>query len=204
MSLVAFLDRQHAGKPSVAKVGDRGARHDLDGSGSIDTDEMEAMLTGYMGLAAEGRLLELGHHAIPLSDGWYADRHGRVNAMSSRFPGWLRAYVALHLNSAAVPPTYGAVFYWPGSSQGRLLATCIADQLRERCPELPRVIVDAADPDRWPGPHATIKGVGRPVAICYEPAPLNLPAAAPLFEMQGLRRMGECLATGLHHWALSR
>lgn len=197
---ISFIDRQHAGKPSLPSVSDRGARHDLDGSGSIETDEMEAMLTGYMSLATEAMLIEMGHLAIPISDGSYRDRHHRVNDYSTRFIGQPQSYIAMHINADSPAGDYGAVFFHPGSSQGKMLASYIADALRDTCDELDRVLALPATPSDWPGPYATIKGVGRPIAICFEPCFINQPLHAPLLEMQGLRRMGAALAEGINIW----
>ena len=47
----------------------------------------------------------------------------------------------------------------------------------------------------------TIKGV-KAYAICAEPAFIDSPAHRPLFNATGMRRIGDCLANGIHSFIL--
>lgn len=197
MALI-FLDRQHAGKPG-RKVSDRGAQADLDGDGKIEVHEREAMLTPKYLLNAEERLLELGHDVITLSDGWYSERHNRVNRYSQGVSG-PKVYVAAHINAGG--GDYGAVFYDSRSSSGPKLAQKIAIKMKNACPEIDGGIkIIPAKPDDWTL-HAnnTIRGVGSPVAICFEPCFIDNDTHKVLLTEAGLSRIGIALAEGIHSW----
>lgn len=203
MPILAILSRDHSGKPAPTKVQDRGAAYDLDGDGHIHAPEREAFLTGYVSLAAEARLYELGHHVIPIADGWYSDRHARANEYARKFPGMPCVYVALHLNADTHGGGYGLVCPDYRSRKGEVVANHVATALGTIADELDAVRVVPAAPDTWTAnAYATIKGLGNPIGLCYEPAFLSNPKHHPLFEMQGLRRLGTALAEGLHAWAL--
>jgi len=62
--MLVFLDRQHVGQ--VRRLGSLGAIADVDGDGEKQIHEAEAFWTGYLSLALETNLRELGHDVIPL------------------------------------------------------------------------------------------------------------------------------------------
>jgi len=196
--VVVYLDRQHSGKPG-RKAGDRGAAVDLDGDGTIGIDEREAMLTARYLLACEAALLEAGHTVIPISDGWYSDRHARVNQYAGGFD-CQQVYVAAHLNAGK--GDYGAVFWDHRSRSGPELASRIARQIRMVAPEINGVKTIAAKPDDWTrAAFATIAGVVQPVAICFEPFFMDQPSHADLSSRSGLAAIGRGLAAGIDAWA---
>lgn len=199
MRCVVYLDRQHSGKPG-RKAEDRGAAADLDGDGSISVDEREAMLTARYGLAAEAALIEAGHIVVPIADGWYSDRHRRVNQYAGTFPKeYPQVYVSLHLNAGG--GDYGAVFYDHRSRSGPELSARIAKQLRMVAPELNGVKCIPAKPGDWTKhAWATIQ-VQQPVAICYEPAFIDCPEHSELLTKEGLSCIGRALAAGIDAWA---
>ena len=200
---VIYLDRQHSGKPG-RRVGDRGATADLDGDGVKEVNDREAMLTPVYLLACEERLLEFGHAVIPISDGWYSDRHQRVNEYAGGFPkGTKQIYVAAHLNAGG--GKYGAIFYDHRSRRGPELAARIAKELRLVAPELTDVRSIGATPDNWTrNAYATIGGVVQPVGLCVEPAFMDTPEHQDLLgSPEGLRSIGYAIANGIHHWISS-
>ena len=200
MKWVVYLDRQHSGKPG-RKAEDRGAAADLDGDGLISVEEREAMLTARYGLAAEAALIEAGHIVVPIADGWYSDRHRRVNQYAGTFPKeYPQVYVSLHLNAGR--GEYGAVFYDHRSRSGPELSARIAKQLRMVAPEVNGVKCIPAKPDDWTrAAYGTIGGIMQPVGICYEPCFMDNPAHADLLTREGLAAIGRALAAGIDAWA---
>ena len=198
---VVYLDRQHSGKPG-RKANDRGAQADIDGDGVIGVEEREAMLTARYLLACEVALLHMGHTVIPISDGWYRDRHKRVNAYAAGFPSDVpQVYCAGHLNAGG-GGDYGAIFYDSRSKAGPVLARRIANQIRMAAPEIDSVKAIAASPDDWTkNAHATIANVGRPVAVCLEPLFIDQPAHADLLTPEGLTVIGRAISAGIDAWA---
>jgi len=191
-----ILDRQHAGQ--VGRIADRGAQADLDHSGGIDAHEREAMLTpGYI-LAAEARLIALGHEVIVISDGTYAARALRAIDYGAD------VYVACHANAGA--GDYGLAVANVGSTQGAALAAAITRHLGTLCPELRRTVVGDTSAASFPRAAACIGGVAkaRAVGICYEPGFLDQPAHAALWTPAGLVRVGQALAEGIHAWGAGR
>ena len=200
VSCVVYLDRQHSGKPG-RKASDRGAGSDLDGDGSVGVEEREAMMTARYLLACEVALLQMGHTVIPIADGWYSERHDRVNRYAADFgPDVPQVYCSGHLNAGG--GLYGAVFFDHRSSSGPDLAQRIAGQIRMVAPELDAVKTFGASPDDWTkNAHATIAGVGRPVAVCLEPLFIDQPAHADLMTQEGLTVIGRAIAAGIDAWA---
>jgi N-acetylmuramoyl-L-alanine amidase len=199
MGLV-FLDRQHAGKLG-RRMSDRGAAVDVDDDGQIEVWESEAMLTPKYLLAAETRLIELGHDVICLSDGWYSDRHDRCNEYVRNYRG-PKVYVSAHLNAGSKNQAdYGAVFYDWRSTTGQECATYISICLRDACPELTGgVKVIQSRPDNWTkNAYNTIAGVSV-TAICFEPFFMDFAGHRPLLSDAGLARVGVALAEGLNDW----
>ena len=200
MKCVIYLDRQHSGKPG-RKAKDRGAGADLDGDGVIGIDEREAMLTARYLLACESALLEMGHTVIPISDGWYGDRHSRINQYAGTFAaGVPQVVIAGHLNAGG--GDYGAVFYDHRSRSGPELAARIAKQLRMVAPEINGVKCIPAKPDDWTrNAFATIGGLMQPIGICYEPAFMDKDTHQDILTREGLSAIGRSLAAGIDAWA---
>ena len=197
MTGTVYLSRDHSGKPGRAS-GDRGASADLDGSGTIESDEREANLTPRYLFAAEMALLEAGHRVIPISDGWYSERARRVNQYAGSFQG-PQVYVAAHLNAGG--GRYGAIFYDHRSRTGPTLAQYIAKELRLVAPELSEVKAIAAKPDGWTrNAYGTIGGVVQPVTICFEPCFIDCPDHAELLTENGLTALGHALAHGINRY----
>jgi N-acetylmuramoyl-L-alanine amidase len=166
----------------------------------VEVFEQEANLTPTIALHAMARLVELGHHVIVLSDGDYADRHKRVNRYAAGRSDTV--YCALHLNAGG--GSWGLWFFDYRSQRGPALARAIAkahedtiDELNGDCRAVP------CKADGWTkNAFYTIKGVD-PVAICCEPAFLDQPSHATLFDHKGLRRLGTALAEGIHAWGVT-
>lgn len=202
--MIVILDRQHAGKPG--KLRDRGAWADMDGDGRQQLEETEAAFTLQYIAAAEFALMRLGYDVMILSDGWYKDRHVRANGYGAG------VYVACHLNAGAPKSgqgrAYGAVFYdhRSGATRGPALADSIAAELGAACPELGAgVRVFKARPDDWTkNAYYTIKGVQKPVGICYEPAFMDAQNHRDLFTPEGMSRIGVALADGIDAWYRAR
>ena len=188
-----ILDRQHAG--NAGRINDRGAAFDVDADGVVEDHEREAMLTpGYI-LAAEARLIALGHEVIVISDGTYPARALRAIDYGAD------VYVACHANAGA--GDYGLAVANVGSARGAALATAIAGKLRVLCPELRRVVVGDTSAASFPRAAACIGGVAkaRAIGICYEPGFLDQPSHAALWTPAGLVRVGHALAEGIDAWA---
>ena len=145
MKRLVFLDIQHAGKPP-AKMSDRGAAADLNHNGITEISEAEARWTAVIAFHLEGHLLSAGYQVITLSDGWYKDRHARVNDYAGQAGelGYARSvYLALHLNSlhggqpSDSSGTYSSFFYHHGTTQGNgdLLAQGIAESMKDQLAE---------------------------------------------------------------------
>ena len=186
----------------------RGAWGDLDQDGRHDLIESEAIWTGFIALAAELRLRHLGHQVYPISHGRYQDRHKAANAVKAD------VYVALHLNSltggtrSGQNGNYAAVFHDHRSKaeNGPALAADIAAQLSELPVFGSRVRIWKARGDDWTKrAYSTIRGVKKPVAICYEPAFIDLKAHQDaFFSPDKIGILGERLADGIHAWAQRR
>jgi N-acetylmuramoyl-L-alanine amidase len=191
-----ILDRQHAGQ--VRRPDDRGAAADLDGDHVIGQHEREAMITPLYILAAEARLIMLGHEVIVISDGTYPERAARAIGYAAD------VYVACHANAGA--GDYGLAIANAGSTSGAALATAITAKLRTLCPELRRVVVGDTSAASYPRAAACIGGVAkaRAVGICYEPGFLDQPSHAPMWSGSGPTRVGQALAEGIDAWGSSR
>lgn len=193
--MVIFLDRQHTGKP--ARPTDRGASHDLDGDGTVAVHEMEVYWSGYLGLMLETRLVQEGHTVIPISDGSYSDRHTRVNEYSARFPDDRLIYLALHFNAGG--GSYCSMFYHHQSSKGQYLADCINEGLEQYIPQVSAFKSIPATSEDWTkNAFYTIRGVGRPVAICMEP--LFIDTHSDLMTQEGMAKIVLGVAQGIQKW----
>ena len=191
---IIFIDYQHVGKPSPRKVGDRGAGVDIDDDGKIASDEREAYWTRKIGLVIEDKLIRQGADVIPLSDGWYADRHDRVNEYAKLYRGRRQIYLAMHLNAGG--GDYSAFFYFPNSSSGKELAEYLSEAIKEHC-GIKRNKVWAATPEDWKNPYNTIKGVGSPIAICCEPIFMDSPKHKHLLSEAGVELISDAFVEAL-------
>ena len=176
-----FLDRQHLGKPG--RWNDEGAKN---------AEVTETYLTSQYIFAAENHLRMQGIDVCVLTDGWYSQRHARVN----EYAEGRGVYIACHINAGG--GSYGASFYDHRSTNGSRLAQAINIQLANACPELESVKRIECRPNDWTK-HAfnTIKAVGRPVALCFEPLFIDCDAHKPLTTPEGIRRVGIALADGI-------
>ena len=179
---IVFLDRQHTGKPG--KWTD---------SGCTDGVHQEIYLTQKYITAAEMRLRSRGVDVCTISDGLYSDRHQRVNAYSSTHK--VSIYVACHINAGG--GSYAAVFYDGRSMYGQKLATEICDSL-STIDALPKRRAEPCRVGDWTE-HAynTIRGVGQPIGICFEPSFIDCASHKDLLSDQGLTNIGNCLADGI-------
>lgn len=184
--MMIFLDRQHLGKPN--RWNDEGAKN---------SEVTETYLTSQYIFHAENHLRMQGFDVCVLTDGWYKDRHRRVNDYCANVSGKC-VYVACHINAGG--GDYGASFYDHRSESGKRLAHSINLRLLNHCPELRTAKNIAATPEDWTkNAYNTIKGVGKPVAICFEPLFIDCAAHEPLTTPEGIRRVGVALAEGIQY-----
>ena len=192
--MIVFIDRQHAGKPS--KIDDRGAAVDINGDGDIASDEREAHWTGFISLVLEQRLLQMGHKVIPISDGSYRSRHARVNEYAGRYDEPM-VYLAMHLNAGG--GHYGSFFYDARSSSGHQLAEDLCDGMRSSIKTIRTFkSIECKSSDWTKNAFNTIKGVGRPVAICCEP--IFIDTHMDLLNAFGASQIALGIAQGLSKW----
>lgn len=191
--MIVFIDRQHAGKPD--RISDRGASVDLDGD---DTPEREAMITGEIAIQLEKMLLMLDIDVMPISDGTYHARHKRVNEYAAMYPNRKMVYLALHLNAGG--GSYGAFFHHHASTAGESLAKQLCNELVAN-----NIVTDArpldARPNNWTrNAFATIRGIGRPVAICCEPLFMDNHEHAAKLNRAGIEALAMAMATAIRKW----
>jgi len=185
MSMLVFLDRQHLGNPS-----------NWASKGAQNGDDVEAYLTSRYIHYAEWRLRQLGFDVCVISDGTYPDRHDRVNEYAQNTQS---VYVACHINAGG--GGYCSVFYDHRSIKGQILSQCINSQMSRWIevftdPSTTKSI--ACKPDDWTkNAYYCIKGVGKPVAICFEPFFIDTPAHKSLCTEEGLQLVGLSLANGI-------
>lgn len=191
--MIVFLDRQHLGTP---KGWNRvGASHD---------GIHEAWLTSQYIHHCEWKLRDHGIDVVVLSDGCYSDRHKRVNEYSQ---GHDRAvYVACHVNAGvnAGGGDYGLTLFDHRSTSGEILANCINQRLHEWCGPLHnKTKTRAANPNDWTAnAYNTIKGVGAPVAVCFEPFFIDCENHKELMTPHGCELVGISLAVGIKSFLL--
>ncbi len=190
--MLVFLDRQHAGKPK--RLSDRGAGQDLDGDGVISWEEKEAIWTGKLSIELEILLLGLGYDVMTISDGDYRERHNRVNQYSYGIQESI--YLALHLNSGG--GKYGSFFYHHSSTKGRELSKQMAKSLYDQIEISDTKAIPCASGDWTKNAWNTIKGVGRPVAICCEP--IFMDTHKHFLTDEGIKLIALGMASGIQSW----
>ena len=181
--MIVFLDRQHVGKPN-----------NWDDVGAVSpTDITEVWLTQQYIQHAEWRLRDLGVDVCVLSDGTYSERHERVNTYARGHDK--SVYIACHINAGG--GTYCATFYDYRSVKGESLAECINRKMGQRC-QIENTKALKAKPDDWTkNAYYTIKGVGQPVAVCFEPFFIDSDVHTHLLTQDGLKAVGLGLADGI-------
>ena len=113
------------------------------------------------------------------------------------FPNVPQIYLAMHLNAGL--GNYGSMFYHHQSSQGLGLARAICTGLTSFLPEIPDFKAIKAQPADWTkNAYYTIKGVGRPVAICSEP--LFIDTHSNLITVEGMAKVALGMSTGIISW----
>lgn len=193
--MIVFIDRQHSGKPD--KIADRGAGIDLNQDGKIGNDEMEAIWTSRIGIELEIVLMDMGIQVLPISDGTYQNRHIRVNNYCSKFTDQKLVYLALHLNAGF--GDYGSFFYYYSSLQGKNLAEQMAESLGHYVPDIHRTKAIPCTPQDWTkNAFYTIKGVGRPIAICCEP--FFMDTHSKLLNIKSVKQVALGMAKGIQTW----
>lgn len=191
--MIVFIDRQHAGKPD--KLADRGAAVDLDGDA---TPEREAIITGKIAIELEKILIMLGVDVMPISDGTYHDRHKRVNEYANMYPLRKMVYLAMHLNAGG--GDYAAYFYHHASTQGHELAKQLCLGMRN-AGYVQKARPIEARPNNWTkNAFYTIRGVGRPVAICCEPLFMDNDEHAKHLNNEGITGLAMCMANAIVQW----
>lgn len=182
--MIVFLDRQHHGKPNR-----------WDDCGASNNDVHETWLTAQYIHHCEWKLREAGISVCVLSDGWYKDRHKRVNEYSKGHEKSI--YVSCHVNAGG--GDYALTLYDHRSSSGLDLAQHINGRLHQWCDPLHnKTKTRAANPDDWTvNAYNTIKGVGRPVAVCFEPFFIDCNEHKELMTPSGLELVGLSLAVGI-------
>jgi N-acetylmuramoyl-L-alanine amidase len=191
--MIVFIDRQHAGKPN--KLADRGAAVDINGDA---TPEREAIITGQISLELEKILMLMGVEVMPISDGTYNERHARVNEYAALYPNRKTVYLAMHLNAGG--GAYGAFFYHHASAQGKQLAQRLCDAMQiGGIVEIAKAI--ECKPSNWTkNAFYTIRGVGRPVAICCEPLFMDNDQHAKHLTYEGIQGLAMCMANAIVKW----
>lgn len=193
--MLVFLDRQHSGQ--IRRLDSLGAVSDLDGDGVQEIEEAEAIWTGFLSMEIEKALRNLNYKVIPISDGSYQERHDRVNKMSAQYEG-PQVYLALHFNAGG--GNYGSMFYDHRSGAGADLASYICDSLEDLAGMEITKKIPCSPADWTKNAYYTIKGVGRPVAICSEPAFIDFPGHEKYFTAEGIVQLGFAIAAGIHKW----
>ena len=195
--LLIGIDRQHTGQAGK-HINSVGAAKDIDGNGTADHYEAEAIWTARYGLQLEIELRGMGYHPLPISDGSYQQRADRFNYYATHYDGDA-CYVALHCNAGG--GDYSVFFYDYRSSEGKRLAQAMADQMAIMCPYIAGHNIRAARPDDWTkNAFYTIKNVGNPVAICAEPLFLDNVKHRRYLTQAGMLQIGTAIAKGIDQW----
>tara|TARA_Y100001963_G_scaffold151032_1_gene233177 strand:- start:404 stop:1027 length:624 start_codon:yes stop_codon:yes gene_type:complete len=197
--LLVGIDRQHAGVPSKKKIGASGAHHDIDLDGKKEVWEQEIFWTAKYGLAIEESLRAMKYFEVmPISDGFYYDRHRRFNEYCMTL-GMQGVYLALHCNAGGGDSSI--MFYDYRSKRGPKLATSIIEKIKEDVQELGKYSIRAAKPSDWTkNAYYTIRNIGSAVSICCEPFFLDSPAHRVIMNQRGMHRIGTAIALGIRDW----
>lgn len=194
--MLVIIDRQHAGQ--IRHLDSIGAVADVDGNGTAEIHEAEAIWTGYLSLSLELHLRTAGVKVMPISDGSYPERHARANDYAARYSGPC-IYLAMHLNAGG--GNYGAMFYDHRSAAGADLADYIAASMEYELTEIDTVKkIPCSGSDWTKNAYYTIKGVGRPVAICSEPLFIDNEQHQKLLNEQGIARLAYAMCQGILKW----
>lgn len=187
--MIVFLDRQHHGKPN--RWSDCGA---------VNDGVHETRLTSQYIHHCEWKLRDHGIDVCVISDGYYSQRHERVNKYARGHDRSI--YVSCHVNAGG--GDYGSIFYDHRSTSGEVLANCIGRRLHEWCGPLHnKTKTIAAKPDHWTSnAYNTIKGVGAPVAVCFEPFFIDCESHKELMTPHGCELVGIALAVGIKSFLL--
>jgi hypothetical protein len=128
----------------------------------------------------------------------YKESLNEVNKYAAMYPNRKTVYLAMHLNAGA--GIYGAFFYHHASAQGRQLALHLCNAMM-RAGIVDQAKSIAANPSNWTkNAFYTIKGVGRPVAICCEPLFMDQPAHAKHLTYEGIQGLAMCMANAIVKW----
>ena len=194
--MLVIIDRQHAGQ--IKHLDSIGAVADVDGNGTAEIHEAEAIWTGYLSLSLELHLRTHGVKVMPISDGSYPERHARANEYAARYNGPC-IYLAMHFNAGG--GNYGAMFYDHRSAAGADLADYIAASMEAELTEIYTVKkIPCSGADWTKNAYYTIKGVGRPVAICSEPLFIDNEQHQKLLNEQGIARLAYAMCQGILKW----
>ena len=182
--MIVFLDRQHHGKPK-----------NWDDCGASNDGVHETWLTSQYINHCEWKLRDAGIDVCVLSDGSYKDRHARVNEYAKCHSK--SVYVACHINAGG--GDYGCTFFDHRSPRGRDLAVHINGRLHQWCDPLHNKTKSIpCNPDDWTkNAYNTIKGIGAPVAVCFEPFFIDCEQHKTLKTPHGLELVGLSLAVGI-------
>lgn len=184
--MLVCLDAQH----SLA-TGHLGARH---------ADLSEARLIRVYAQHTARRLVELGHDVVLITEGDYPLRHAAVNGLGPD------VYVACHVNAGVGDYALGLVL----SGEHTGLCRAVVDRMSEE-PEIRRGRYGLLSSSHQAGNRVgsliawgtrgtiCIDGARCP-SIIFEPGFIDSSEHAPLWEPEGLRRVGEALAEGLDRW----
>ena len=185
--MMIFLDRQHLGVPNR-----------WNSQGAANAEVTETYLTSQYIFHAENYLIKQGYDVCVIADGWYTSRHRRVNDYCADINGKC-VYIACHVNAGG--GSYAASFYDHRSASGGILAHSINLRLSNACPELTDAKAIPATPDDWTkNAYNTIRNVGKPVSICFEPLFIDNPNHKPLTTPEGIKRVGVALAQGIQYY----
>lgn len=189
MAFLAFLDVQHAGRPS--RPGDLGAQG------------REVPAVRQYVAACRAALEAAGVRVVVLEAGEYAARHAAVCEMARTERPDRAAYLACHLNAGG--GDYGLVLHDARSRAGKVLAETVAWEMGAGlCPPLRRVVTSwtsseasAPYPRAWGCLRGVWQGPACLTGALVEPAFLDRPEHAALLEPAGLVTVGRTLARGV-------
>tara|TARA_R100000654_G_scaffold73709_1_gene106857 strand:- start:12287 stop:12871 length:585 start_codon:yes stop_codon:yes gene_type:complete len=190
--MTVYIDVQHMGDP--VKKGRMGAAF------GEDINQTEAYYTSLYAFWMGMYLRQRGHEVINISDGQYKDRHARVNYYDerNRNSDTPSVYIACHLNAGG--GSYAAQFYDSRSATGKILANLMNEGLLN-LPQIQSVKSIPCHNEDWTkNAFYCIKRIGYPVAICCEPLFIDHPPHKELLTVDGMKKLGEAMALGIHNF----